>query len=65
MITTIKTSELATGAFIAVINKLNLEQFIDRDEKGKITNLKPFNEKITSIYNNLYTTIQKATANKK
>lgn len=65
MISTTKTSELATGAFIAVINKLNLEHFIDRDVKGKITNFEPLNEKITSIYNNLYTTIQKATANKK
>jgi hypothetical protein len=65
MITTTKTSELATGAFIAVINKLNLEQFIGRDERGKITNFEPLNEKITSIYNNLYTTIQKATADKK
>jgi uncharacterized protein YuzE len=65
MITATKTSELATGAFIAVIHKLNLDQFIDRDERGKITNFEPFNEKITSIYNNLYTTIQKATASKK
>jgi len=65
MITATKTSELATGAFIAIIHKLNLDQFIDRDERGKITNFKPLNEKITSIYNNLYTTIQKATASKK